>query len=586
MGYSDVLIEQCGANATQEQQNNRIKWRVLWRLLQMMKTGFWKYLAAIIAMSVALSAFDTVTAFLLKDIMARIRLEQGVMFEGLGKNVLLCVLAGLGCLVVYGVGYITYTMEAKKGGANLQKVMYSKAMRLPFTYYDTTHSGEFMSKVMYDGERAQGIYGSRFRRILMPCLMVSCYLVPMVYLNWQVTLCLFGASASLLLVNALFVVPMQKMSQKLSHTHGSLTERLSNLLSGMEQVKIFGLHKSMVDEYVEANEQFRKGQRSMNLLSACLDGLNQGFELLGSLVFIALGVFFVSKDITTVENLAAIYVLYGAMSWNLLQVGIYIPSMASYLANAERVFTFLDSEEETERVEMPADVKSDSISVVEEKNAENVNANHSAVCMEHVSFSYDGEHTILDDFSVDIPKGKCIALKGESGKGKSTIAKLLLGFYSVSKGKLYLDGKPYESYTREQIRDQIGYVPQEPYLYDVSIAENIRYGKPDATLEEIMEAAKKANAHEFIMRQEHGYDTNVGERGNHLSGGERQRIAIARAILKDAPILLLDEATSALDNESEQLVNEALERLMEGRTTIVIAHRLSTLNRADAIVEL
>ncbi len=577
MGYSDVLIEQCGANATQEQQSDRIKWRILWRLLHMMKAGFWKYLVAIIAMSVALSAFDTVTAFLLKDIMARISWEQGLMFDGLGKNVLLCVLAGLCCLAIYGVGYIVYTMEAKRGGANLQRVMYSKAMRLPFMYYDTTHSGEFMSKVMYDSERAQGIYGSRFRRILMPCLMVSCYLIPMLYLNWQVTLCLFGASASLLFLNTMFVVPMQSMSQKLSGTHSSLTERLSNLLAGMEQVKIFGLQKVMVDEYVDANERFRKGQRSMNILSACLDGLNQGFELLGSMVFIALGIFFVSKDVTTVENLAAIYVLYGSMSWNLLQVGIYIPSMASYLANAERVFAFLDSEEEAEYVEMHSNTKD----VVKGECAED-----SCIRMEHVSFSYDGENNILDDFSVDIPKGKCVALKGESGKGKSTIAKLLLGFYSVTAGEMYLNGKTYNNYTREQIRNQIGYVPQEPYLYNVSIAENIRYGKSDATLEEIMEAAQKANAHDFIMRQENGYDTNVGERGNHLSGGEKQRIAIARAILKDAPILLLDEATSALDNESEQFVNEALERLMQNRTTIVIAHRMSTLNRVDVIIEL
>lgn len=574
MSYSDARMGECKQSDTGQQNVSKVKWYTLVRMLQMMRFGFWKYLTAIVAMSIALTGFDTVTAFFLKDIISRVGLG-GDMFTGFGRSVLTCICAGFACLAIYGVGYCVYTMEAKKAGVNLQKIMFSKAMRLPFSYYENSHSGDFMSKIMYDCERAQGIYGSRFRRILMPCLMVIGYLIPMFYLSWQVTLCLFGTSTVLLIINAAFVSPIQKLSRKLSGTHGFLTERLTNILSGIEQIKIFGLQDVMVQEYSDVNLEYKQGKKKLNRMSAWLAGLNQGFHFLGLLVFIAFGIFLVSINITTVDSLAAIYVLYGSMSWNLLQVGSYIPSMASYLTNAKRVFEFLDLEEEPEIIG----------SVEKLENTEMVKKEYS-IYMDQVSFSYDGENQVLEHFNLCIPKGKCIALKGESGKGKSTIAKLLLGFYPVTAGRIYLNGKEYGEYRVEEIRRQIGYVPQEPYLYNVTIEENIRYGKPEASREEIICAAKMANAHDFIMRREHGYDTVVGERGNHLSGGEKQRIAIARAILKDAPILILDEATAALDNESEALVNEALERLMVGRTTIVIAHRKSTLDRADEIVEI
>ena len=246
----------------------------------------------------------------------------------------MCVGVGFLTLFVYALSFYVYTMEAKKGGANLQKALYSKCMRLPFSYYEQTGSSDFMSKVINDCERAQGIYGSRFRRVLMPFLMMSFYLIGMLILSWQVTLCLFGASATLFVINGMFIEPMQRVSREMSTTNVSITERISNILSGMEQIKIFSLKSVMVEQYIEENEKYRKEQNKMNLMSAKLDGLNQIFELLGSLVFIALGLVFVSQGITTVDRLAAVYLLYGSMSWNLLQVGLYIPSMASYLANA------------------------------------------------------------------------------------------------------------------------------------------------------------------------------------------------------------------------------------------------------------
>ena len=568
MAFSDVIIRQCGSKDVDS--NNDL--RILWRMLKMMKTGFIRYLFAIIFMSVALSVFDMITALLFKNIIFRVEnYAQMNMFMELWEEVLMCVGGGFLTLFVYALSFYAYTMEAKKGGANLQKALYSKCMRLPFSYYEQTGSSDFMSKVINDCERAQGIYGSRFRRVLMPFLMMSFYLIGMLILSWQVTLYLFGASAMLFVINGMFIHPMQRVSREMSTTNVSITERISNILSGMEQIKIFSLKSVMVEQYIEENEKYRKEQNKMNLMSAKLDGLNQTFELLGSLVFIALGLVFVNQGITTVDRLAAVYLLYGSMSWNLLQVGLYIPSMASYLANAKRVFEFLNFEEEPKRYESASTISFQG-------DAE--------ISIRDMTFSYDGRQNVLRHFNLDIPKGKCVALKAESGKGKSTIAKLILGLYPVKEGKIFIKGKAYEEYSLAEVRQLIGYVPQEPYLYDVSVAENIRYGRPGASKEDIINAAKLANAHDFIMELKDGYETRVGERGNLLSGGQRQRIAIARAVLKDAPILILDEATSALDHNSEKLVNEALDRMMTGRTTIVIAHRESTLAHADLVVEL
>lgn len=544
-----------------------------------MGRGFPKYLAAILIMSLSVSGFDTVTAFLLGNLMTRAsRFAQGNIFDGLFAEAVLSISVGIMFLIVYALSFRVYMMEAKKGGANLQRLLYSKCMRLPYSYYDNTHSGEFMSKIIYDGERAQGIYGSRFRRILMPAVMTLFYLGSMFLLSWQLTICLLAVSLILFAINGAFIIPMQRMSTKMSKTNASITEQISNILSGMEQIRIFQLRSLMVERYIENNEHYKKEQGKVNVMSAALDGLNQGFELIGSLVFIALGIFFVGIGITSIGNLAAVYVLYFNMSWNMLQVGLYIPSMASYLANAKRVFEFLDREEEQQERRISQNDNQGKLSFPELQRF--------AVQIENVSFSYDGRQPVLQNFNLNIEKGKCVAMKGESGKGKSTIAKLLLGFYTIDAGKILINGKDFKMYSLREIRELIGYVPQEPYLYNVSIEDNIRYGRPDANHEEIVRAAQMANAHEFILALESGYETKAGERGNRLSGGQRQRITIARAILKDAPILILDEATSALDNKSEQLVNEALHHLMEGRTTIVIAHRQSTLEQADEMIEI
>lgn len=538
----------------------------LLRLLKMMKGSFYLYLLAIILMGFALSSFHTNTAYMLKDI---IQMAKAGTDQGLWPKVLERVFAGLAMILLYQIGFILYTLKAKEGCANLQKEVLRKVIRLPYSYYENTHSGDFMSRIIYDEIRTEDVYGSRFRRILMPSLMVGFYLVPMFALSWQVTSCLLVISVLSFTANSLFVKPMKKVSRQMSLAHSDLSRKLTDILSGIDQIKIFGLGPSMIHDYKSRNQTYKDKQIKMTLLASILESLNRLFDLTSSLVFIVIGLYFVSQGITTVDRLAAIFVIYGNMNWHFLQIGLYVPSLASCLTNASRVFEFLDMPEEPEGYDH----------ILQSKES-------GYIRMEDVDFAYNKDASILENFTLDIEEGKTVAIKGESGKGKSTIAKLLLGLYPADKGKMTIGGMAYTGKSLNQIRNMIGYVPQDPYLYEVSIGDNIRYGKPDASMEEVIEAAKAANIHDFIISQEKGYDTMTGERGSRLSGGEKQRIAIARAILKNPPILILDEATSALDNESEKLVSEAIEEVMKGRTTIMIAHRPSTLARADRIIEI
>ncbi len=530
------------------------------------------YLLAILVSTVGFAGSKIANAWLVKNIMEAAQRQEtdGLLFT-VAVNFVIIVLA----LFTWRFGIIRYNIEAKHGIARVEKMVFAKALRLPMSYYENKHSGDFMSKLVYDMERAGDIYGSRFRRLVDSILTTMIYMIPMLWLNWQLALCLFAVSGMSLLVNSVFVKPMKEMGGRLSAKNAVMTEKLTNILAGMETTKIFPTGRQLLKDYDVANDECYKLQKKTNALTAVLESFNSLSDLLSGLAFLGVGVWFISKKMTTLGELTAIYAIYGNFRFVVLEIGKYIPQMMNCVANAERIYDFLHLEEEAERY--PASVCD---------NGEQGSFKNSALSAKGLTFGYDGDRRILKNFSLDVARGEFVAVTGESGCGKSTFAKLILGFYQPEKGSLMIEGEPYEEMSLCRMREKIGYVPQEPYLFEVSIAENIAYGRSDVApekvpMEQIIEAAKAANAHDFIMKLPQGYDTVPGERGNTLSGGEKQRIAIARAVLKNAPLLLLDEATSALDNESERLVNEAIERLCENRTTIMIAHRASTIARAD-----
>ena len=551
------------------------------------------YLFAILLSSVGMAVARVALAWISEIIVSAAQ-------KGDATGVILKVILAFGLYVfsnfMWRTGIVRYNIEAKHGIAKVEKMIFSKAMRLPMSYYEEHHSGDFISRLTFDTERAGDIYGSRLRRLSSAVISAIVYFVPMFYYSPQLTIGLLAVSLLSFVVNSLFLKPMKEAGSQLAGKNSTMTENLTNILAGMEVAKMFPVGKRMLKDYQESNEAYSNIQKKTNRLNAGLESMNVMFDLLGALAFLGLGVWFVSKDMVTVGALTAIYTLYGSFRWVFLEIGRYLPQMMNCLANVERLYEFLELEEEPEQyvleeaANQATDAETGTQADVGKKGKESgTDRERYAVVVDNLSFSYEENRTILKNISFKAEKGKCLALVGESGCGKSTLAKLLLGFYKPQAGDIHILGKNRSNSTLWEMRDLISYVPQEPYLYDVSIAENIAYGRSnvapeDVPMEDIIAAAKAANAHDFIMKLPEGYRTIPGERGTKLSGGERQCIAIARAVLRNAPILLLDEATSALDNESERLVNEAINRISKERTTIMIAHRQSTIAMADEVV--
>lgn len=549
------------------------QWKIFIKTINIMGKRCFLYFLGILFMSIGWSLFSIMTSLLMKNVVDAAE-------NGNATKIPLIIIGNIICgfisLVIYRGAAILYNVEAKRAYANLCKNVFAKEIKLPFSYYEKHHSGEFISKISYDLEKMGSIYSSRLRRAVAPILQVIVYLIPMFILNWQITICFICVNVCMLIINTFLIKPIRDVSKKISNSNRDMTEKMSNLLQGMEQTRMYSAGKETIEEFIKENENFTRQSRKKFLFMALLESSSKGFELVCALAFLIIGIYFTNNEYTTLGSLTAIYSLYGVFSFQFLQLGKYLPELIGCLVNAQNIFDFIG--EDIEPNCWYEDIKYEDIDnyyVKKKIKAEQ------EIIIDKIDFSYRKELKLLHNFSMNINKGECIAITGQSGCGKSTISKLLLGLYKVENGMIWIDGQPYLKINNMEIRQKIAYVPQEPYLFNDSIKENIRIGKLNATDEEIENAAKIAHAHEFIMKFENGYETMVGERGNKLSGGERQRIAIARAIIKDAPIILLDEATSALDNESEQFVNESLKSLINKKTIIMIAHRPSTIALAD-----
>lgn len=473
---------------------------------------------------------------------------------------------------------VLYNDEAKRTGANMRNTVYGKALSLPMEFYDNHHTGEFMSKLTYDTNMASGVFGSRIRRVMMPVIMVIVCIIPMFVLCPPVTAGLLVLCIISLTLNFVMIPVLEKYSRKISDANKEISKSVTNMLQGMETIRMFPLKKVISDSYNNANENCGKNMKIQGRTEALISALRAVFDLIGALVFLALGILYTTKTGGKLGNLISLYSIYGAFQYNFLLMGVYIPSLSSWLVNAQRVLEFLDTPNENFYVENKENAK-DNIC---QKNSK---AYHT-VEFKNVTFGYAGKNTnIFEDYSAFFDSGKSYALVGESGRGKSTLTKILLGFYQPKKGCIFIDGSDITELGLVNVRDKIAYIPQEPYLFNCSIKENIRMGKLNASDEEIYNAAKQAGAHDFISGLENGYETPAGERGNTLSGGQKQRIAIARAILKDAPVIIFDEATSALDNETEKYINKTVMSVKKDKLILMIAHRPSTIETADCRFE-
>lgn len=455
--------------------------------------------------------------------------------------------------------------------SELRQQLFSRLQDLPLAYHEKAHSSDTAARLSNDIALIKDGISSNLFRVVSLVLSATASTFYLGLINWKFIVLALTIVGLSLWHNRVTGPSMRHGSTAVQASLATFNERLKDMLTGISVIRAFNLEARFTDKLADANVEVRRlGSQLVRHQAVNAIGNN----LFGTATFMGVlafgGFLMLQGEISPGDAVAAVQLCNG-ISYPIHNLGDLWSKLQSSLGAADRAFAILD--EPIEQLSANNDQAAPA----------KMRASGNIISLQNLHFAYENGQHALNNINLEVEAGSIIALAGPSGGGKSTIFKLLLGFYKASGGQCSLFGQPLADYNLAVLREQIAFVPQEGYLFTGTIYENIAYGRPDANNEEIIAAARAANAHDFISRMPDGYETQVGERGTQLSGGQRQRIAIARALLKDAPLLLLDEATSSLDSESEQLVQEALGRLMQGRTVLVIAHRLSTIEDTDCI---
>lgn len=476
--------------------------------------------------------------------------------------------------VIRGIAYYgqSYLMNyvGQRVIIDIRKAVFEKLQRLSLSFYDKNKTGTIMSYVTNDVNALQSAMVENVVEMVTESVILIASIVMMIYLDWKLFLVTFSTFPIVLLFIDQFGKRIRKSGSRIQEVTADITSVLQETVSSARVIKSFVREDYEINRFDKENLNNFRANMKYAQLSATLTPTIEFVAAAGVTIILWYGGNSVINGSITAGSLVAFLTYAVNISNPIKRLSRVIGNIQKALAAAQRVFDVLDL---PETIKNTPDAK--ALPPVKGK-----------VRFDHVSFSYDPGEEVLSDVSFDVKPGEMVAFVGPSGAGKSTVASLLPRFYDVNDGSISIDGTDIRGVTLNSLREQVGIVPQETILFNGSVYDNILYGRLDATKEEVEAAAKAANAHNFIMELPDGYNTMLGDRGVNISGGQRQRISIARAILKNPQILILDEATSALDTESERVVQEALDRLMVGRTSFVIAHRLSTIKNADKIMVL
>lgn len=520
-----------------------------------------------LAVSTALGlVYPYMLSYLVDEVIAKGQWDQ-VPFVALIVVAVIAVKACFQFLFGFAGGVL-----GNKVAYNLRKALYEKLQYMSFQYYDKARTGDLMSRLTADLEGIRQFIGFGFPQFLNVFLMVGFGASMMASFNWKLMLVTLVTMPFLVFTALRFETKIHPAFREIRKAMSDLTTAVQENITGVRTVKSFAREGHEVEKFSIRNENYKDNHTSTSFIWARFFPFMEVLANLSVVILLAVGGTFVIQGEMKPGELLAFFSLIWYIIGPLWGLGFHINNYTQSKASGERVLEVLNQYVHVKN-------KSNAQQLDEEKA-------EGHVIFENVTFAYPETAPALIDFSVDAKPGSVIGLLGPTGSGKSTVFQLLLRAYNVKDGRILFDGKDIRDVTLESLRQQIAIVFQETFLFSSTIRNNIAYGQRDISMDRIIEAAKLAQAHDFIMELPKGYDTIVGERGMGLSGGQKQRIAIARAILENPKVLLLDDATSAVDMETEHVIQQGLKQVMKGRTTFIVAHRISSLKHADEIIVL
>ena len=481
---------------------------------------------------------------------------------------LMIVIALVNSLVTYVGRYMTLSIS-QETVAKIRKDAFDKLQLLPVKYYDTTQPGDIVSRITNDVDLISNVLASFITQIASSIIMLIGSLIFMFALNWALALIVIAFVPLILLITKRISAITKKGYIAQQKHLGNLNSIVEESISGLKVIKLYGTEEAVKEEFIESNINLRDAGYKAQVVSGFLFPIVGFISNLTYIAIIGAGTLFMISGILSVSVLDIAAITQYARQFNqpISNLAQLFNTIQQGIAGAERVFNLID---EASEYEQDGDIRVDTL--------------HGHVTFDHVGFGYEPGKPVLHDISFEAKSGTTIAIVGPTGSGKTTIINLLNRFYDLDEGAILVDDIDISNIKKDDLRNHIGVVLQDTNLFSGTVYENIAYGKQEATEEEVQEAAKLANAHDFIMRLPHGYQSEVLEGGNNFSQGERQLISIARTILSNPDILILDEATSNVDTRTEFHIQESMQRLMKGRTSFVIAHRLQTIRNADNIL--